>query len=149
MEPKIFNQTKGTGQKPFTEVNAITTKDTLDPHLIFHVKATGRGGVTIIDEDLKNWIIEENKKDKWLLETLTKIKTLGPHSMKKGLQEWNDKEGLVLHRGKIYVPQNEQLRRDIIKMNHDNLAAGHPGQRGTLTSVGQEFTWPGISNTVH
>lgn len=34
-------------------------------------------------------------------------------------------------------------------MNHDNLAAGHLGQRGTLALVGQEFTWPGISNTVH
>ena len=34
-------------------------------------------------------------------------------------------------------------------MNHDNLVAGHPGQRGMLASVGQEFTWPGISNTVH
>ncbi|ETW80309.1 hypothetical protein HETIRDRAFT_247719, partial [Heterobasidion irregulare TC 32-1] len=55
----------------------------------------------------------------------------------------------VLHRGKIYVPQDEQLRRDIIKLNHDNLAAGHPGQRGTLAAVGQEFTWPGISNTIH
>ena len=34
-------------------------------------------------------------------------------------------------------------------MNHDNLAAGHLGQRGMLASVGQEFTWPGISNIVH
>ena len=34
---------------------------------------------------------------------------LGPRSMKKGLQEWNDEEGLVLHRGKIYIPHNEQL----------------------------------------
>ena len=45
--------------------------------------------------------------------------------MKKGLQEWNDEEGLVLHRGKIYVPQNEQLHQEIIKLNHNNLAAGH------------------------
>ena len=149
LEPKLFNQTKGTGRKPFAEINEITIGDFMDPHLIFHIRATGRGGVTIIDEDLKKRIIEENKKDEWLLETLTKVKTLGPRSMKKGLQEWNDEDGLVLHRGKIYVPQNEQLRRDIIKMNHDNLAAGHPGQRGTLASVGQEFTWPGISNTVH
>ena len=103
----------------------------------------------MIDEDLKKCIIEENKKDKWLLEILTKVKTLGPHSMKKGLQEWNDKEGLVLHREKIYVPQNEQLYRDIIKTNHNNLAVGHPGQRRMLATVGQEFTWPGISNTVY
>ena len=69
--------------------------------------------------------------------------------MKKGLQEWNDKEGLVLHRGRVYVPQNEQLCQDIVKMNHDNLVAGHPGKRGTLAIVRQEFTWPGISNRVH
>ena len=41
----------------------------------------------MIDEDLKKHIIKENKKDKWLLKTLTKVKTLGPHSTKKGLQE--------------------------------------------------------------
>ena len=63
----------------------------------------------MIDEDLKKCIIKENKKDKWLLEILTKVKTLGPHSMKKGLQEWNNEEGLVLYREKIYVPQNKQL----------------------------------------
>ena len=34
-------------------------------------------------------------------------------------------------------------------MNHDNLAAGYLGQRGILASVGQEFTWPGISNIIH
>ena len=59
----------------------------MDPHQVFHIRATRWGGVTIIDKDLKAHIIEENKKDKWLLETLTKVKTLGPHSMKKGLQE--------------------------------------------------------------
>ena len=39
----------------------------------------------MIDKDLKKCIIEENKKNEWLLETLTKVKTLGPHNMKKGL----------------------------------------------------------------
>ena len=57
--------------------------------------------------------------------------------MKKGLQEWNNKERLVLYRGEIYVPHNEQLCQDIIKLNHDNLAAGHLGQRGTSAAVGQ------------
>ena len=63
LEPKLFNQTKGIGQKPFMEINKITTEDTLDSHLIFHIRATRWEGVTMIDEDLKKRIIEENKKD--------------------------------------------------------------------------------------
>ena len=122
------------------EVDAITTENILNPHQIFHIRATRQGGVTMIDEDLKKHIIKENKKDKWLLKTLTKVKTLGSCSIKKVLQKWNDKEGLVLHKGKIYVPQNEQLHQDIIKINHNNLAAGHLGQREILAIVEQEFT---------
>ena len=99
LEPKLFNETKKIVWRPFVEVNKITMGEEMGPHQVFYIRATGWEGITMIDEDLKKQI-EENKKDKWLLEILTKIKTLGPHSMKKGLQEWNDKEGLVLHRGK-------------------------------------------------
>ena len=81
----------------------------------------------MIDKDLKKHIIKENKKDKWLLEILAKVKTLGSRNMKKGLQEWNNEEGLVLYRGQIYVPQNKQLCQDIIKLNYDNLAAEQRG----------------------
>ena len=124
LEPKLFNDIEKI-QRPFAEINAVNTEDSWDPHQMLHIRATGWGGVTIIDDDLRKQIIEENRKDEWLLETLAKVKTLGPQSMKKGLQEWNDEEGLVLHRGKIYVPQNEQLHQEIIKLNHNNLAAGH------------------------
>ena len=122
------------------EVDAITIEDILNPHQIFHIRATRQGGVTMINEDLKKHIIKENKKDKWLLKTLTKVKTLGSCSIKKVLQKWNNKEGLVLHKGKIYVPQNEQLHQDIIKINHNNLAAPYLGQREILATVEQEFT---------
>ena len=122
------------------EVDTITTEDILNPYQIFHIRATRQGGVTMINEDLKKHIIKENKKDKWLLKTLTKVKTLGSCSIKKVLQKWNDKEGLVLHKGKIYVPQNEQLHQDIIKINHNNLAAPYLGQREILATVEQEFT---------
>ena len=98
LDPKLFNEIGKTTQRPFTKVNAITTENILNPHQVFHIRATRQGGITMIDKDLKKCIIKENKKDKWLLETLTKVKTLGPRSMKKGLQEWNDKEGLILYR---------------------------------------------------
>ena len=87
LDPKLFNKTRKIVRRPFVEVNEITTEDILDPYQIFHIRVTRQEGVTIINKDLKKYIIEENKKDKWLLETLTKVKTLGPRSMKKGLQK--------------------------------------------------------------
>src|SRR5882724_6999512 len=54
------------------------------------------------------------------------LKELGT---KQGLHsnEWQEKDSLVLHRGKIYVPRNSQLRLDIVKAHHDYLVVGHPG----------------------
>ena len=77
LDPKLFNKTRKIVQRPFVEVNAITTEDILDPYQVFHIREIKWGGVTIIDKDLKKHIIKENKKDKWLLETLTKVKILG------------------------------------------------------------------------
>ena len=87
LDPKLFNETRKVVRRPFVEVNTITTEDILDPYQVFYIRAIKQGGVTIIDKDLKKCIIEENKKDKWLLEIRTKVKTLGPRSMKKVLQK--------------------------------------------------------------
>ena len=32
LDPKLFNETRKTVQRPFVEVNAMTTEDTLNPH---------------------------------------------------------------------------------------------------------------------
>src|SRR5882724_10955955 len=40
---------------------------------------------------------------------------------------WQEKDGLVLYRGKIYVPHDSQLRLDIVKAHHNYPVAGHPG----------------------
>jgi len=42
--------------------------------------------------------------------------------------EWQEKDSLVLYRGKIYVPHDSQLRLDIVKAHHDYPVVGHPGQ---------------------
>ena len=41
--------------------------------------------------------------------------------------EWSNIDGLLQFRGKIYVPQSLNLRRQIIALCHDTHIAGHPG----------------------
>jgi len=36
-----------------------------------------------------------------------------PRSLTKGLEDWNLEDGLILHRGHIYVPKDDILRREL------------------------------------
>src|ERR1700726_963357 len=52
--------------------------------------------------------------------------------------EWTETDGLLAFRGKIYVPNDHNLRRRIVAQHHDSLVAGHPG--GRLWSSSREIT---------
>jgi len=68
-----------------------------------------------------------------LLDEVTKdYKTLlksSPREFGKSLQDWNYENGLLLYRGKIYIPQSveDTLQQQIVKMYHDMPSTGHPG----------------------
>jgi hypothetical protein len=73
----------------------------------------------------------------------------GPRSVTRGLDDWNLEDGLILHHGHIYVPKDNDLRRDIVKQYHDHIATGHPGRWKTYELVAREFWWLGMSQFVH
>jgi len=49
--------------------------------------------------------------------------------------KWSKNDGVLRFRGKIYVPQNSDLRRQIVLLCHDTKVAGHPGCWKTLELV--------------
>jgi len=51
---------------------------------------------------------------------------LGPRRLANGLQEWNLEDGLLLFKGKIYVPNDPTLHRRIVQLHHESIASGHP-----------------------
>ena len=40
-------------------------------------------------------------------------------------EEWKIEGELVLKEGKVYVPKDEELRAEVIRLHHDVPAAGH------------------------
>lgn len=72
----------------------------------------------------------------------------GPRTIEKGIQDWNIEDGIVLHRGRIYVPDDQQLRRDLLKLFHDSPVAGHSGKHKTLELISRDYWWPNMSNFV-
>ena len=79
------------------------------------------------------------------LKGLKELKEKGPWQLVNGLVEWQEEEGLVWYIGKLYVPRDKEIRRDIIKACHDTLTAGNPGQHETYGLVARNYWWPGMS----
>jgi hypothetical protein len=62
--------------------------------------------------------------------------------------EWSESDGLLMFRGKIYVPNDRDLRRRIIEQHHDTRIAGHAGRFKTLELVSRNYWWPQISRYI-
>jgi len=48
----------------------------------------------------------------------------------------------------MYVPKDDKLRTEIIRLHHDILVGGHGGQWKTVELVTHNFWWPGIIKEV-
>ena len=62
--------------------------------------------------------------------------------------EWKIEGDLMLKEGKVYVPKDEELRMEIIRLHHDVLAAGHGGRWKTVELVTRNYWWPGVTRDV-
>jgi transposase InsO family protein len=62
--------------------------------------------------------------------------------------EWSEEEGLLCFRGKVYVPNDPELRRRIVSQHHDSRIAGHPGRWKTLELVSRNYWWPQMSRYI-
>ena len=71
------------------------------------------------------------------------LKELGSGANIRG-DEWEEHDGLVLFRGKVYIPLDAQLRHDIVEAHHDTPVTGHSGQWKMTELVVCNYWWPGM-----
>src|SRR5947207_10428663 len=66
----------------------------------------------------------------------------------KDVTDFSTSEGLLLHRGRLWIPEHENLRTKVIREAHDQPSAGHQGQNRTLDLLRRSYSWPKISDDV-
>jgi len=61
---------------------------------------------------------------------------------------WSCKDGLLLHKGLIYIPEtpSSSLRMDILREYHDAPLVGHPGIARTIELITRNYWFPGINS---
>jgi len=63
-------------------------------------------------------------------------------------KEWREVNGIMYKEGKVYVPKDNALRAEIIRLYHDIPVGGHEGQWKTVELVTRNFWWPGVMKEV-
>ncbi|OBZ69861.1 Transposon Tf2-8 polyprotein [Grifola frondosa] len=112
----------------------------------FQARAIQPGHASIVpDQSLLDRIREALTRDEIATEPIQKAMAHGPRELAAGLQDWNVDNGLLLHRGKVYVPKDDAIRKEIVQLHHDHPTAGHPGRWKTYELVSRNYWWPGLS----
>ncbi|GLB45893.1 putative retrotransposable element tf2 155 kda protein type 1-like [Lyophyllum shimeji] len=62
--------------------------------------------------------------------------------------EWSEDQGVLMFRGRIYVPNIPELRRRIVEQHHDSRVAGDSGRWKTLELVSRSYWWPQMSRYI-
>ena len=95
--------------------------------------------LNLLDIGLQEWIMNAKNFDFDVRNAISILLEDGPSSIRNDLEDWKleDKDGkkVLFYKGKVYVPKDQDLRHDIVKLYHDHETAGHPGELETYNSV--------------
>ena len=91
-------------------------------------------------------IKKARSKDKDVIRVVEEMKRMRVKELQGN--EWQLEEELVLKKGKVYVPKDEELRAEVIQWHYDVPAAGHGGKWKTVELVTRNYWWPGVTRDV-
>ena len=102
--------------------------------------------VIIEGVDLLEKVRKYEAKNDEVVKTVEEMKQAGVKMLRD--EEWHQEDGLMLKEGKVYVPRDEKLRAEVIRLHHDTPVGGHGGQWKTAELVTRNFWWPGVTREV-
>ena len=65
-------------------------------------------------------------KDGEVIKTVEKIKQAGVKMLRD--EEWREVDSVMYKKGKVYIPKDNVLRLEIIRLYYDTPVEGHGGQ---------------------
>jgi len=102
--------------------------------------------VVIEGVDLLDKVRKCKVKDDEVVKAMEEMKRAGVKMLRD--EEWHQEDGLMLKERKVYVPKDEKLRAEIIRLHHDTPVGGHRGQWKMAELVTRNFWWPGVTREV-
>jgi RNase H-like domain found in reverse transcriptase len=96
--------------------------------------------LNLLDVNLRDRITK-NKEYNFDVTKAIELLQEGSTSIQNNLEDWKieevDDQKTIFYKGKQYVPKDQELQWDILKLFHDHETAGHPEELETYNSVKQ------------
>jgi len=102
--------------------------------------------VVIEGVDLLEKVRKCEARDDEVVKAIEEMKRAGVKMLRD--EEWRQEDRLMLKEGKVYVPKDEKLRAEVIRLHHNTPVGGHGGQWKTVELVTRNFWWPGVTREV-
>jgi len=102
--------------------------------------------VVIEGVDLLEKVRKYKAKDDKVVKVVEEMKRAGVKMLRD--EEWHQEDGLMLKEGKVYIPRDEKLRAEVIRLHHNMPVGGHGGQWKIVELVMRNFWWLGVTREV-
>ena len=79
-------------------------------------------------------IHQASQKEAEVIEGLRSIDKTAPKALTDGVARWEEEDGFIYHMGRLYVPNVQELRKDVVQSCHDSimLRLGGPSSKACL-----------------
>jgi len=104
--------------------------------------------IKLLDLDLQDAVVKEQHEDSTAQAALEQLQDSSPETIKWQLEEGPNGSKCLFYDGKMFVPDDLDLRRRIVADHHDMMVAGHPGALATTRSVCLLYWWPGMTTFI-
>jgi len=92
-------------------------------------------------------MVEESNIVKRIRRNNTREKEIVQALEKNDGLAWEE-DGVAYMKRRIYMPNNKELREEILKEHHDPVDIGHPGQHRMLELLRRTYWWPGLKEDI-
>ena len=78
---------------------------------------------------LEHDIKQAHDLDPKVIHALQLLKRRAPSQLTTGLHDWDQHDGLIFYKGRIYIPKVPNLRKRILHLCHDSQSTEHPANK--------------------
>ena len=100
--------------------------------------------INLINTDLNKKIVKSSEKDSLVLNALQALKGEVPTQFRSHLSDWSYDVGILAYQGRVFLPDRDNIRQEIVKLHHDHPTARRPGYLKTHQLVSAGYWWPRI-----